>query len=99
MTTKINGRDIQLMVRHWLETPPNGYLGSDYGSDTKTLLQKPFSDTSYFDAFKTKLRKDVPVLRALPSSMTNIGHRGTYPDKLEIAIEVAGQTIEIGGSR
>lgn len=99
MTAKITGRDVQLMVRHWLETPPNGYLGSDYGSDTKTLLQKPLSDTAYFDAFKTKLRKDVPVLKALPASQTNIVNYGSYPDKLNIAIEVAGQTIEIGGSR
>ena len=99
MTAKITGREVQLMVRHWLETPPYGYLGSDYGSDAKSLLQKPLSDTSSFDAFRAKLRKDVPVLKALPQGAVEIVSWNGYPDQKTIGIEVAGQTIEIGGSR
>ena len=40
----ITGKDIQEMVRHWLNTPVCGYLGSGYGQDAKALLQLPQAD-------------------------------------------------------
>ncbi len=51
----ITGNEIQGMVGHWLKTPVNGYLGSDYGQDVKALLQQPQTDGAP-DAFLQKLR-------------------------------------------
>jgi len=43
MKPTISAQDIQAMVSHWLNTPPNGYLGSNYGADPQSLLQNPMS--------------------------------------------------------
>ena len=67
----ITGNEIQGMVGHWLKTPVNGYLGSDYGQDVKALLQQPQADGAP-DAFLQKLRSDVTVLQALPAGSINL---------------------------
>ncbi|MFA5920096.1 MAG: hypothetical protein WC856_02245 [Methylococcaceae bacterium] len=85
----ITGLDVQLMVQHQLQTPLNGYLGSGYGSDTKALLMRPQNDGSA-DEYLAKLRKDVPVLQALPAGSTNLYGVQTAPDRLDLMIEVAG---------
>jgi hypothetical protein len=92
---RITGQDIQRMVRHWLKTPTNGYLGSDYGQDAKSLLQRPHAD-GLADAFLQKLRTDVPIVGAMPSEDVNLYAINTPPDKTEIVIEVAGTGIEVG---
>ncbi|WP_262966978.1 hypothetical protein [Methylobacter psychrophilus] len=46
MDNKITGYDLQLMTGYWLKSLVNGYLGSKYGSDTKSILQLPQSDLS-----------------------------------------------------
>lgn len=84
------------MVRHWLNTPVHGYLGSDYGQDAKALLQLPQSDGTP-DAFLQKLRNDVPILKALPAGSVNLYGVPTPPDRLDLVIEVAGQVIGING--
>lgn len=61
----ITGKDIQEMVRHWLNTPVEGYLGSGYGQDAKALLQLPQADGAP-EAFLEKMRQDIPALQALP---------------------------------
>jgi len=90
----ITGSDIQDMVRHWLNTPVDGYLGSDYGQDLKALLQLPQSDGAP-DALLQKLRDDVPVLQALPRGSVNLYGVQSPPDRLDLAIEVAGRMIEV----
>lgn len=92
----ITGNDIQYMVRHWLNTPVGGYLGSDYGQDTKSLLQRPHADGAA-DSFLEKMRADVPVLQAMPAGTLNLYGETTLPDRLDLIVEVAGQTIEITG--
>lgn len=82
------------MVTHWLETPVNGYLGSDYGQDAKAMLQNPQS-LGLGDTFIQKLRKDVPILQTLNSDDLNLYAVTEYPDKLKILIEVAGKPIEV----
>lgn len=93
----ITGNDIQGMVGHWLKTPVNGYLGSDYGQDAKALLQRP-QDDGAAEGFLQKLRSDVPVLQALPDGSVNLYGVQTAPDRLDLMIEVAGQTIQIPGA-
>ena len=93
----ITGNDIQGMVGHWLKSPVNGYLGSDYGQDAKALLQRPQDDGSA-EGFLQKLRSDVPVLQALPGESVNLYGVQTAPDRLDLMIEVAGQTIQIPGA-
>ena len=93
----ITGNDIQGMVGHWLKSPVNGYLGSDYGQDAKALLQRPQDDGSA-EGFLQKLRSDVPVLQALPDGSVNLYGVQTAPDRLDLMIEVAGQTIQIPGA-
>lgn len=93
MATK-TGSEIQGMVGHWLHTPINGYLGSDYGQDVKALLQQPQTDGAP-DAFLQKLRADVTILKALPAGSINLYGVQTPPDRLDLVIEVAGQVIEV----
>lgn len=87
----ITGDDIQLMIRHWLETPTNGYLGSDYGSDIKTLLQRAQSETRLADRFLRKLRTDVPVLDAVPQELVGLYATPSGIDRLDLTLEVAGR--------
>jgi hypothetical protein len=94
MSTKITANDVQQMVGHQLRTPLNGYLGSNYGNDTKALLQRPQADGSA-DDYLAKLRSDVPVLQALPAGSTNLYGIHRAPDKLDLFIEVAGTTFAV----
>lgn len=91
----ITGKDVQKMVTHWLGTPVNGYLGSDYGQDAKRLLQRPQADATLANAFLQKLKNDVPILKALPSGSVNLYGTTTAPDRLDLTIEVAGQPIKV----
>jgi len=90
----ITGNDIQHMVRHWLNTPVGAYLGSDYGQDVKSLLQRPHADGAA-NAFLAKMRADVPVLDALPTGSLNLYGQPVAPDRLNLVVEVAGQAIDI----
>lgn len=90
----ISAKDIQAMVSHWLKTPVNGYLGSDYGQDVKSLLQKPLSDGSG-DAFLQKMRADIPLLSVIPSNRINLYLVNRAPDKKELYIDVAGTPIQV----
>ncbi|SFL02655.1 hypothetical protein SAMN05216302_10271 [Nitrosomonas aestuarii] len=94
MANSIDGKEIQAMVSHWLKTPVNGYLGSDYGQDIKSILQSPLSEGTA-EAQIQKLRADVAVLQVLPENSTNLYSVKTAPDKVELIIEVAGQAIEV----
>jgi hypothetical protein len=92
---KISTSDLQDMIRHWLETPVNGYLGSGYGSIVPDLLMQP-QKTGKADAVLTKLRNDVPLAGALPSSALNIFMVQDGPDKKRLYIDAAGQDIDLG---
>jgi hypothetical protein len=74
MASAINGAELQDMIRHWLNTPPNGYLGQDFGSDAMSLLQNPMRG-GLADAFIGKMRKDIPLIGALPASAVDIYFR------------------------
>lgn len=92
--TKITGKDVSGMVQHWLETPTNGYLGSRYGQDTKSLLQLPQADQSA-DEYIAKLKSDVEVLQTIPANSINLYSVQSIPDRLDIILEVSGATFTI----
>ncbi|ABO60536.1 hypothetical protein LA345_39175 (plasmid) [Burkholderia vietnamiensis] len=96
MDTKITTADAQDMVSHWLETPVNGYLGSDYGSNFPDLLQTPLR-TGGADAVIAKLKTDVPLLAAMPRGSVNLYSQDTGPDQRRYFIDLSGQTVDIGG--
>jgi hypothetical protein len=90
----ITGNDIQDMVRHWLNTPVCGYLGSGYGQDIKAMLQRVL-DSGDAQAFLEKMRMDIPILQTLPDGALNLYAVTTAPDKTDIVIDVAGNPITI----
>lgn len=93
--TAINADDIQGMITHWLSTPVNGYLGSDYGSDAKSLLQKALHSGNA-DSFIAKMKKDIPILSVIPQENIALYSVPEMPDKLRIYIVIAGvTTVEI----
>lgn len=97
IAAKVDGNDIYKMVEHWLKTPINGYLGSDYGQNLSDLLQKPLSQPDA-DRVIRKLKNDIPVLQALENEHPNVV--GIYVssegvDKLRIILEVLGCRIDV----
>lgn len=94
----LNGDDIAGMVQHWLSTPVNGYLGSGYGSDIKSLLQQPNS-SGLGDAFINKMLNDIPILQQMPRGSVNVYFEKVSKDRKRLLIEVGDVTIptdEIG---
>lgn len=89
--TEING-----MVTHWLGTPLNGYLGSDYGQEIQSLLQSPMQ-TALGDAFIDKLVSDVPLLGAMPDGAVNLywkDHGGRI-DAKDLFLQLGGATLSL----
>ena len=95
----ITADEVRRMVRHWLSTPPNGYLGSPYGSDPLALLQKPMSSGAG-DAFLAKLLIDVPVLGAMPDGAVNLFFADITGsnDRKKLIIQVLGEDIIVGSN-
>lgn len=90
----ITGDDIAGMVEHWLSTPVNGYLGSGYGQDLPSLLQRPHSDGAA-DGFMRKMREDVQILTALPGDAVTLYGQPVGVDRLDIVLEVTGKTYNL----
>lgn len=94
--SQITGQLAQDMVRDWLKTPVNGYLGSSYGQDFKRILHRPMS-APRVDEQIAKLREDVPVLGMLPPDAVNLYsyQDPALHDRLKVALEVAGRTFPL----
>lgn len=71
MASILNSSEVQSMVRHWLATPSDGYLGSGYGSSPLELLQKPMS-SGVGDAFVQKMESDLRLVAGLPRGAVNV---------------------------
>jgi hypothetical protein len=91
--TKITEKDIQGVVRHWLGTPPNGYLGSDRGCDLLSLLQRPMQ-AGEADGLIAKMRLDNPILAALGDDQVAIYAVNESLTKKRLVIQVAGEFID-----
>lgn len=88
----VNGEDLARMIRHWLFTRPNGYLGSGYGCDPKALLQLPNAD-GMGDAFIDKMLIDIPLLRQLPRGSVNVYFQQRTKDTKGLIIEAGDISI------
>lgn len=84
------------MVSDWLETPVNGYLGSNYGQDLKRVLHSPLS-TQLGDAQLAKLRADVDILSLAPQGAVNLYKVDRPPDTIKLFVEVAGRALPFKG--
>lgn len=91
----ITPQDLEKMVLHWLNTPAGSYLGSSYGSNIKNTLQRPASNTDA-DEVLAKLRRDIPLLDALPAGSVNVYAypHPDYVDSTQMVIEVAGRVLQ-----
>lgn len=94
MTNKLTASEIQDMVRHWLSTPPNGYLGSGYGTDVMALLQAPMA-SGLGDSFIAKMREDLPIIGALPAGAINVYFEDKGNDSKILWIDVSGSLVSI----
>lgn len=94
MQQSINQYQLQKMIQHWLSCPVGTYVGSNYGSDAKALLQKPSSGPVANDYIQ-KLKSDIPILTSMPSGSINLYSMSRFPDGVAIYLEVAGQEFEV----
>lgn len=94
MQNKLDGAALQDMIRHWLSTPPNGYLGSGYGSDPQALLQQPLA-SGIGDAFLDKMAEDLPLIAALPSGAVNAYFEDASNDTKRLLIQVADTMVTV----
>jgi hypothetical protein len=93
----LTAKDLQGMVSHWLGCPPNGYLGSGYGSSVQDLLQAPLGGPEA-DQLIAKLRADLPVVGALPESAVNVWPERSGPDKLSLYLQIGSAAVPIGAA-
>ncbi|MGL5224204.1 MAG: hypothetical protein ACRC8Q_02520 [Aeromonas sp.] len=93
---QITADDLEGMVEHWLGTPVDGYLGSDYGQSLTSILQLPHSDGAADDLLR-KLREDIAITYSLPPESVSLYSAPRDVDGLDIVLEVAGRTFDIGG--
>ena len=94
MENVVNADEVVDMVRHWLYTPPNRYFGSDYGSELKSLLQKPMLSNEA-EILIQKIKKDIPILEAIPNSVNlYMQELQGRPDAKRLIIEVLGVAID-----
>lgn len=91
----LTATDLQGMVSHWLGCPPNGYLGSSYGSAVEELVQTPMEGQSA-DALIAKLRADIPIVGRLPQEAVNVFAEREEPDRLKLFIQVGAAEVELG---
>lgn len=94
MADVVSALEIQDMIRHHLRCPPNGYLGSGYGTDLPAELQRPLSG-DYADRIIDKLIDDVPILSVLPSDAISLA-MSPVPgsnDQVELVIMVYDTVI------
>lgn len=94
----ITNDDVFNMANHWLHTPTNAYLGSSYGSNPKSLLQKPLLGVSA-DGFVRKLKADVPIIGKASSNAINVLTDTTAPDGLNLYLEVGSNILKIGNQQ
>lgn len=81
-------------VEHWLGCPVNGYLGQDYGSPVKDMLQTPMSSGLANDIIG-KAKLDVPVLKGFPGRV-NVYAYDIDMDKKGLVFEVPGAILRMG---
>lgn len=89
MATESINLFIVSQIVHWLNTPTNSYLGSGYGIDLYSELQKPLSEFSS-DRIIAKMYEDIPILSGLGRGYVNIYAADNGIDDVKIFINVGG---------
>ena len=90
----ITAQDVSNQVSHWLGCPVYGYLGSDYGSDLKSLLMTPLS-AGLADQLIAKCRQDIPVLSQAAPGTIEVYAISEGIDIKRIVFEVLGEVITV----
>lgn len=96
MSTAITARDVTDMCRHHLGCPIDGYLGSGYGSDLKSLLQTPMA-SGLADGVIAKAKADVPLLETAAPDSVNVYMQDLGMDKKGLFFEVSGELVPMDG--
>lgn len=96
MSASISPENVSDMIAHWLNTPANSCLGSNYGHNFDDLIAAPLAGVQANAVIK-KLLNDVPVLQVLPAGSVNIYKKPTGPDRIELILEVAGTEFTLTG--
>lgn len=79
-------------VQHWLATPANGYLGSDYGTDIQSYLFRPM-DSFEGDEIIAKMKQDIPILQGASEGLINIFFESKGIDEKVLYIQIADNVI------
>lgn len=84
------------MIRHWINTKPNSYLGQDYGFNLPAMLLGPISE-SQADFILSELKRHIPPLQNFDSSSLAIYQETFLNDtvKYYIVLSTSSQSIEI----
>ncbi|MGL5947913.1 MAG: hypothetical protein ACRCYV_02490 [Aeromonas sp.] len=90
----LSGDELSGMVEHWLSTPLNSYLGSDYGQEVRSLLQRPQRDEGA-DQLVRKLRADLPLIGALPPEAVAVYGTPSGIDQLKLMLTVLGREFDL----
>lgn len=87
------------MIRHWVKTPPNAYLGQDYGFNIQSILLRPLTE-NMADYILSELKKQIPPLQYLNSSQLEIYRETLGNDTARYFIMINGDVeIELGIAR
>ena len=93
---QISPYDVQRMVRHWLNTPLNGYLGDDFGNNLPDYLQSPNTANGSSEIMR-KMYSDLPVLQLLPSGSISVQSFSDpqISDRMNVLVTVFGEVITV----
>lgn len=94
----IDAEKIKAMVKHWLDTPPNGYFGQSYGAVVRNMLLRDLSSDNA-DKLLEKLRRDIPLLAQLDDSQLSINTETRDFDKLYVYLFIGNIAIDLGEAK
>ena len=86
--------DIKRMIKHWLATPPNGYVGVSYGRNPKELLNHPMDDDTA-DTLLQWMREDMPILKQLSDNELSVAHEEVNFETKQFYIQIGEILIPI----
>jgi hypothetical protein len=86
--------DIERMIEHWMNAPPNGYIGVTYGRNKRELLHKPMTEDSA-NTLLDWMREDMPILRQLSDADFSVVEQELGYDKKAFFIQLSSILIPI----